>query len=197
MKQITVYILSIVLFCTLNAPAQFVSVPTKINTPYGSATIPTQVYMPRHYNYGNGVINRKYNYTIVLLNDSTIEVKTKINIDDPVNFLSWGKKDNKTIIRPPDTKEIYRIGADGRKVAGIPMDSCWAFLVDTGKIRTYSITSDIDVPSIAYIQKGENGTILDLTRESMEQMVGDNQRILALVKKNKLLKAIKEYNKGK
>lgn len=154
--------------------------------------------MPLRYNQGSTIANLKHNYMIVLLNDSTIEAKTKIDINSTVNSLSWGKKDNKTIIRPHDTKEIYRIDRTGKKITGIPMDSCcWAFLVDTGKIRTYSITSEIDAPMIAYIQMGEGGEIVSLTAENLSPMIADNEKALALVKKDKLLKAIKEYNKEK
>lgn len=197
MKHLTAYLLPIFLFGISGASAQFVSVPTKINTPYGTSTIQTQMYMPMKYHQGSSIINLKHTYTIVLLNDSTIEAKTKIDINSTVNSLSWGNGDNKTIIRPSDTKEIYRIGRNGKKITGIPMDSCcWAFLVDTGKIRTYSITSEIDAPMITYIQKGGSGEIVFLTAENMWPMVADHEKALALVKKDKLLKAIKEYNKG-
>jgi hypothetical protein len=174
-----------------NIFAQFITVPTKMSTPRGTITIPTQRYTPMYYNYQNG--NRKHDFTIVLLNDSVVQAKTKINIGDSIHTLEWGKKENKTIIRPSETKEIYRMD-DGKKITGIPADSCWLFLVDDGKIKTYSITSETDYPLIQYMQKNETGPIMLLTKENMLEMVKDNEKASKLAEKGKLLKAISVYN---
>jgi len=191
----TMYVLIIpaVLF-TLTASGQFVSVPTKVSTPRGNVTVPTQVYLPMYHNYSNRPTNKKHVFTIVLLNDSTLEAKAKINISDSVHSLKWGKKENERIIMPSDTKEIYRIADDGRKITGLPRDSCWIFLVEEGRIRKYSITSETDYPTVAFIQKEGIGSIVSLTKENLLGMVGDNERAVSLAKKGKLLKAIDLYN---
>jgi len=83
----------------------------------------------------------------------------------------------------------------GKRITGIPHDSCWFFPVDTGKIRTYSVVSDIDYPVIGYIQKGADKPILPLTKENLMPMVNENAR--KLTEKEKLLIAIQQYNHRK
>jgi len=57
--------------------AQFISVPTKISTPYGKITVDRQIYIPNAYgwNYNRSFTPRKHLFTIVLLNDDSIEAK--------------------------------------------------------------------------------------------------------------------------
>lgn len=196
-KQLFPVILSGCLFiCTLQSKGQFVTVPTKISTPYGKTTIYTQRYAPwMHTNYNYSLLKTKYKFSIVFLNDSVIETKTNINMDDSVHTLQWGKKDKKTIVRPKDTKEIFRIDNFGNRITGIPHDSCWLFAVDTGKIRTYSVNAEIYDPLIGYMVKGEDGPILNFTKENLLPMVVDNEKATRLAEKGKLLKAISLYNK--
>jgi hypothetical protein len=182
---------------TISSSAQF-SVPTKISTPYGSRTIWTPGYTKWHQNYGNqkgGIVSNPYNFTIVLLNDSSFEVKGKINLDSSVSSLKWGKKENAGIIKPFETKEIYRMAGE-KKIRGVPgADSCWLFLADSGKINTYSVTSELDYPTIAYIQNGNDGEIVPLNAGRLIDIVGiDDESILSLIRKEKLTKAIKKYN---
>jgi hypothetical protein len=151
-------------------------------------------YRPMHFHYNNAV-NGKHKFTIVLQNDSIVEAKSTINIEDTIHYLSWGKGENRIVIKPADTKEVYRLNRHGKKIIGIPMDSSWAFLSGTGRIRTYSITSDIETPIIGFIQKDEDGTIVPLTKENVEEFVKDNEKALALARKDKLIKAIMHYNK--
>jgi len=76
------------------------------------------------------------------------------------------------------------------------MDSCWAFLVGIGKIRTYSVTAEMDNPPIAYVQKGDFAPIVALTLENLEPMVADNAKSLEFARKGRLIKAVSVYNKG-
>jgi hypothetical protein len=187
-------------FCTLvfalfqNASAQWVNMPTTIRTPNGNVKINTPVYMPMYRNYYYQKPNRKHDYTIVYLNDSIQTVKAKINISDSVHCLQWGKKSSLATVKPSETKEIYRLDEIGEKLIGKPLDSCWIFLSDHGKINTYSITSEMEDPMIAYIQKGDTGAIVLLTEENLKEMVKDNEEALKLADKKKLLKAIEKYN---
>lgn len=196
-KHLVPCILFVTLFtCATKTFSQFVTVPTKISTPYGKVTTYTMRYAPwLHYNNNATFSNQKYKFYILFLNDSLVEAKARINIDDSINTLEWGKKEKKVVIKPTETKEIYRIDNFGKKISGIPHDSCWLFLVDTGRIRTYSVTSDIDFPLIGYIQKGKDEPILPLTKENLLPLVADNEKTKKLVEKEKLLKAINVYNK--
>jgi hypothetical protein len=191
LRKLIACILFSVLFA-ISSKAQF-STPTTIKTPYGNRTIWTPGPGMRFPNYNQGFVNRKHNFTIVLLNDSSFEVKAKINIEDSVNSIKWGKSEEQHTIVPSETKEIYRTGVNG-KIRGIPKDSCWLFLIKPAKISTYSISSEMDNPLINFIQKGDDGEILPLLAINVEDMVSDNEKALALAKKGKLLKAIQKYN---
>jgi hypothetical protein len=187
------------LFLFLNPiHSQYYSPPTRISTPRGNVTIPGHWNGSYHfYNWNNGKVSNKYDYTIVLLNDSLKEVYARINISDSVNTIEVGKKENKIVFKPKDTKEVYRFDPDGNKITGIPNDSCWVFLISIGKINTYSITSEMDKESTDFIQKGEKGILYSLTKENVLEMVKDNEEALDKAKKGKLLKAISIYNKVK
>ena len=193
-QKILCLIMPIVMLLCTSGYTQTFNMPVRHTTPYGSFTTNQRVGIPMYYN-NSTIANGKHLYTIVLVNDSTINKKVKIDVSDTVHQLHWKENADKKVIVPRDTKEIFRIDATtGRKISGIPMDSCWAFLVDTKKIRTYSITSEILDPLIAYIQKDEYSPILPLTKDNLELMVSDNEKALALAKKGKLLRALRKYN---
>lgn len=189
-------VLFCLLFFFLNAVhGQFYSPPTQISTPRGNVTIPGHWNGGYHfYSWNRGKVNNKYYYTVVLLNDSSIDIYTRINISDSVNTVEYGKKQNKIVFTPKETKELYRYDKVGNKITGIPNDSCWLFLISAGKINTYSITSEVDNESTDFIQKGENGNFYTLTKEHLLDMVKDNEEALEKAKKGKLLKAISIYN---
>ena len=195
-RQLTTAILTILFsLASQVTSAQFMSVPTTFSTPGGNITTYQNVYMPYHY-YGSQVVSRKHLFTVVLLNDTTFQQEAFINVNKKVNELKWKTRGSKMVVLPSETKEIFRIDANGGKIiSGKAMDSCWIFLTDTGKIKTYSITSETDVPLIAYIQKGESGKILPLTADNLEPLVSENEKARALVMRGKLLKALKVYNK--
>ena len=186
---------TIVILFYKSGHTQTFNVPVRNTTPHGSFTTYQRVGIPMYYN-NNTIVNRKHLFTIVFLNDSTIQKKVKIDISDSVHQLRWKEDGEKIVITPKSTKEIFRTDESGRKISGVPMDSCWAFLVGTKKIRTYSITSEIHDPLIAYIQKDEYAPIVPLTKDNIEPMVKDNEKALALVKKGKLLKALRKYNQN-
>jgi hypothetical protein len=190
-KKLLFLILFFSIAC-LTAIGQFTKVPTKISTPRGTVTVQTLQYTP-HYYYGNtGTVKQKYGLSIVLLNDSVISEKATLDISVMPNTLEYGKKDGKTIIRPSETKEVYRM-ENGVKITGIAADSCWLFLVGDNKIKTYSIIPEKEYPKIDHIQKGE-GQILPLTKENLVAIVADNEKALKLAEKGKLLKALETYN---
>jgi hypothetical protein len=194
MKNVFLILFVIVIIYPVKNFAQFTTVPTKMNTPYGKITVPTQVHAPwMRYNNFSGYVNRKHHFFIVLLNDSIIKAKGVIHIEDSIHYLEWGKMNDKWMIKPSETKQVYRLDG-GRRITGMPHDSYWLFPIDTGSIRTYSVLPELDQPLIAYIQKDTSGPLLPFTKENVISLVGDNKKALKLVEKEKLLKAIQEYN---
>lgn len=172
--------------------------PSQIKTPYGNATIPGYHISGASYFFLNnkGPVNGKYDYTIVLLNDSTITKKTRLKIDFKKNHssITWNQGKDKKIITPKETKEIYRMVLGQTKLTGIAIDSTWIFLIDKGRIQTYSVTSDFREPTIAYFQYTATGDIQALTKENLLPFVADDNALVKLVNKNKLLEVIKKYN---
>jgi len=197
-KSIVLFVVS--LFFIHSLQAQF-SPPTRISTPYGSATIPGQ-YHASNFSFGNGEpINSKHKFFIVLLDDSTIVKKTRITIDFNASksHIEWkeGKSGNKSthIIHPNETKKIYRLTGFGDTIAGIPLDSIWVFPSKKGKINLFSVTSEMHKPTIGYFQFTDQGEILQITKENLGRYIKDDPEIEKLMEKKKLLKAIKVYNK--
>lgn len=193
-KRISIILFAVVIICPVKNFAQSINVPRKINTPFGPRTIPNQINAPwMKYNNFNGDVSQKHNFYIVLLNDSTIKVKGVIHIQDFIHHLEYGKLNDKWMVRPFETKQVYRLDGE-RRITGIPHESHWLFLIDTGSIKTYSILSEVNNPLIAYIQKDTSEPLLPFTIENVILLVEDNKRALTLAKKEKLLKAIREYN---
>lgn len=172
---------------------------TRINTPYGPQTIP---YHRSHINpwmvYKEKDISAfKHDFIIELKNGDVLEANAKIHYRDSISFLEWKSDGKKKILNPNETKSIYHSNYTQKIFKGIPLEHVWVFIVDSAKINTYTITSDyIKSTSITHINKGIDGDIVRLTKENLENMVVDSPKALELVKKNKLVKALKEYNKG-
>ncbi|WP_293955760.1 hypothetical protein [Sphingobacterium sp. UBA7855] len=181
------------------ALAQF-SPPTTIRTPSGNVTLPG-VYTPRFYSFNSEPISSRYKFYIVLKNDSTVVAKTKIKLRTTTapSEISWREKGKKHTVTPEQTKEIYRIDYWNKKIKGIPQDSCWLFLVDTvsheQRIRRYSMTADINQPTISHFKMEKAKEILPLKKETLEPYVEGNEKAKKLLSKNKLLKAIEELNR--
>ena len=188
-----VFFVFILLNLFQNASAQRIPMPTTISTPRGNVTIYTPSHIPMYNNFNYKDSNRRHEFTIVFLNDSTMTVKAVIDLSDSVHCIEWGKKENQIIIKPSETKEIYRM-VRGEKISGKAMDSCWIFSAGFGKINTYSVTSETDYPLIAYVQKGVDKPILPLTEANVREMVKDNGKALKLADRKKLLKAVEKYN---
>lgn len=172
---------------------------TRINTPYGPQTIP---YHRPHINpwmvYKEKDISAfKHDFIIELKNGDVLEANAKIHYRDSISFLEWKSDGKKKILNPNETKSIYHSNYTQKIFKGIPLEHVWVFIVDSAKINTYTITSDyIKSTSITHINKGIDGDIVRLTKENLENMVVDSPKALELVKKNKLVKALKEYNKS-
>lgn len=186
----------LVLASHICAFAQYVPMNTRINTPYGPATIKTYQYVPnnQNYNYNYGTLNLRQNFSITLKNDSIIDAKAKI-VYDQINWVKGRNNGVKFAVKPSETKEINVINLAGRPMKGIPTDSCWLFLTTPGKINLYSqkpVENDL-APSALQLEDGE---IMVLNKANLLAMVSGNSnpKIDKLIDKGRLQEAIYEFN---
>ena len=162
---------------------QFMPVTTTIKTPQGNVPITTYRYMPMHHYHGPGNPSAKYDFRIVLRNDSTFTDRTRINISEGADHtLTIKHKGKAQEIFPNDTKNISRLSANGRYLTGIAADSCWLFKAVTGKINGYSALAEEGIMYVIAIQEGEGGRILPMTKENLMPMVITNQKAVLLVR---------------
>lgn len=183
--------------------SQFRYVPGKINTPYGVIKTTNMEYSPRFYFSRKkdtlvswGIFSSgKYDFTLILSNnDSTTVKNAKIDIVDSIFVIKWKKGGEKKMIKPSETKAVFRY-ADGVKRQGFATDSCWFFLIDSGRICTYSFFSEVINPDLAYFKKGYEGEMMPITISNLTNAMLDNKKALSHLKKNAILKAISVYNK--
>lgn len=173
-----------------SAPMQ---VRSTISTPYGN--VPYTYYVPGiPMHYGNPQISYKHPFTIVLKNDSVISDNVRINITEKQHTIEVKVNRVKATYKPEHTKEIYRILPDGRKLAGIPADTCWLFKANSGKINSYSFIAEEDMYHVIAIQKGE-GPIVKLDQKNLTDMVNKDPKVLKLIERKKFAKAITLSNK--
>lgn len=175
--------------------AQYVPVPSTIRTPYGNVNTTTYQYMPMYHGYGTGSMSLKHEFKIMLKNDSLITVNSRIDIQDSVHFIKYKVKGTQHVIKPEDTKEIYRYSS-GKKIMGIPTDSCWLFKADEGKINSYSYVAEEGLAYVVAIQDGDVGEIVPLTKDNLMYIIGDvDDKLMRLIEKHKFNKAIELFNK--
>jgi len=135
-------VLFVLLFCgtVVSTQAQYsppMPVRSTISTPYGN--VPYTYYIPGvPMHYGNTQISYKHPFTIILKNDSVVSDNVRINISEKQHSIKVKINKAEASYKPEHTKEIYRILPDGRKLTGIPADSCWLFKANAGKINSYS-----------------------------------------------------------
>jgi hypothetical protein len=175
--------------------SQMMPMTNTINTPRGPVQYTTWRPMPMMYYGGTVSPSVKYPFTIVFSSDSSVQVKAKINVSEKNHFIKTKINKQKVVIKPRDTKEIYRIDETGLKIAGMPTDSCWLFLAVKGKINGYSYLAEKGSSSLIAIQKGEGAPILPLNKINLEEMVAENPEALKFAQKKKLEKAITTFNK--
>ena len=188
----------ILLLVTLYCQAQFTTITVRNYSPNAYGNSATTYYQYKPPAFGNkkfktNEANKQHTFTIILQNDSFLTTKTTLNLDNFVHTLTYGKKESKIIIRPIETKAIYRLDKNGEEIMGMPHDSCWLFLAIKGKINAYSVTTEFDDPMIAYVQKGD-GPLLAITAEILAELMADNEKALTILSRNNIDKAIRVYN---
>lgn len=168
-------------------------VRSTISTPYGN--VPYTYYIPGvPMHYGNAQISYKHPFTIILKNDSVITDNVRINISEKQHNIEVKVHRVKATYKPGHTKEIYRTLPDGRKLTGIPADSCWLFKTNAGKINSYSFIAEENMYHVIAIQKGD-GPIVKLDKKNLTDMVSKDPKVLKLIERNKFAKAITLSNK--
>ena len=178
--------------------AQTFYVPQTIRTPQGNVTIQTPVYrpMPMYGNYGQ--VNPKFEFTVVLKNDSTFTFKSRVEAKDKKMYVLQKKKRVKRKIFPSETKEIYAYNASYGRLKGIVTDSCWYFKAHSGAINSYTVLPTIDKNSAIAMQQGEDGTIIPINKKNLEAITGtDDPKIVKWLSQYKYAKVIAYYNEQK
>ena len=171
----------------------FTPITTQIRTPYGN--VPHTYYVPSVYRYYNlGGISQKYEFTVVLTNEEELTFKAAIKLSDSIHSLTYKKRGAKRVITPQETREVFRLTSDGKKITGIPTDSCWLFKVVEGRINGYSYLASESAEYLSAFQVGD-GEILSLTKENLLPIVKDDPKRVKWVEKGRLGKAIVHYNK--
>ena len=175
--------------------AQTFYVPQTIRTPQGNVTIQTPVYrpMPMYGNYGQ--VNPKFEFTVVLKNDSTFTFKSRVEAKDKKMYVLQKKKRVKRKIFPSETKEVIAYSSNYGRIKGIPADSCWYFKAHSGAINSYTILPMNNRNDAIVIQLGDTGSIIPLTKTNLIAITGsDDPKIAKWLSKNKLAEIITYYN---
>jgi hypothetical protein len=105
-----------------------------------------------------------YDFTVVLINDSIIKDKGRINIYDSVHSITFKEKGKKETYKPSDTKELFRITPDGMKISGVPNDSCWLFKTEIGKVNLFSCIAEPNTEMITAMQVGNEAPVEKLDK---------------------------------
>jgi len=193
-RNIASHLFALLVIQSVNA--QFAPSSMRISTPYGPRTIPTYQHSPMMlYRGGAGNPSIKYKFTVVLINDSIVKDKGRINIYDSVHSITFKDHGEKKTYKPSDTRELFRLTPEGMKLSGIPSDTCWLFKTETGKINLYSCIAEPGTDMVTAMQTGEDAGIESLDKEKVMELVKQYPRLLKMAEKGKLVKALRGYNK--
>ena len=192
-------ILAFLLFISAIIPCcfgQYSSIPNtySANTTHGN--IQHTYYTPAPSTpTGYVKLSKKYDFTVTLTNGSVSYMRGKIDVFVSTHSLVIKSGTSKRIIRPQDTKAIHRYSlVDGHKIAGVPTDSCWLFMVEDGRIKMYAKLPFEGAKAVVAIQRGENGTIVPLSRKNLIAITGEDQRLMPFIQNKEYVKAIWNYN---
>lgn len=200
-RRFVAVVLVLVGSCELFAQGMFIPTTTRINTPYGPMNMPSHqfVHTPWMYSGGTaGPYSSAYEFNVVMKNDSTFKVKTKIQWMDSVDYIEVKKGKEKIKIKVTDTRQIWRRGLQtGRQIIGVATDTCWLFPTVRGAINCYSFLAEPDqINYTTAIQYGDDGKIIPLTKDNLLEITGtSDKKIMKQVKKKNLPAAVKIFNK--
>ena len=187
----------ICLLVIFSASGQGFYSPQTFSTPYGNVTTYQYHHLPNTYYRGNnGPVSGKTHYRIVFKNDSILNVYGKINIKDSVQSITYKLNKQKYKVKPSETKElVFKSYMDEVERSGIPTDSCWLFRSASGKINSYSYLPYEGTMFIIAIQKGTSGPIVNLSKETLLEMIADNPKAIKKAENDNFYDAIRVYNK--
>lgn len=122
-------VVSLFVLAFLNGHAQFVPVPQTFNTPMGPIHTTHYMYMP--HNYGSGSYSPKFKFTVILNNDSTFTFKSQMMAEKKKMYVEYKDKKTKKKVKlfPSDTKSLSGFNALSISMTGMPVDSCWLFVL--------------------------------------------------------------------
>lgn len=194
------------LVVSVTAHAQYIPMTTHTTyrTPTGNVSVPFTTMTPMPGSTGSTRIGKEPRICDVTIRlkpdsvrttDSTFTVKININAWR-ARFLKIREDGSRATIRPNQTKSLTITNENGRTIVGTPTDSCWLFKCFYGKINGYSFYPDEEKKNTVAIQKGYGTPILPLTHANVATMLAacDDRKVISLLKKGRLLKAIERYN---
>lgn len=190
--------LYLVLCATTLGPSALAQIPIQvqrtIRTPYGDRTLTTYETMREPFYYRK---EGKYEFTIILKNDSAIIAKTTIDHSERKHSVAVRDADHKKMkIYPTDTKGLIRIDETGNELYGVPTDSCWLFQSASGRINSFSFLAETGMESVIAVQEGDDGRIVPLTKTNLLKIVGnDDPKLVKMIENGRLIKVIKLFNK--
>jgi hypothetical protein len=176
------------------AMAQFISVPYTMSTAGGNIPMHQNVYM--NMGHGGGKANPKFDFEVTLKNDSVVKLRSRILPEEKRLYMEHKEGKVKKKIFPQDTKScLARLSSTFGLKFGIPADSCWLFKINVAAINCYSSIPSPDLNDTVAIQKGDDGKIVTLNKENLEEMVSPgDEKLDKLIDKGKFAKAIEYYN---
>ena len=144
--------------------------------------------------FNNNSINttKKYNFTVILLNGNTVDVKSQIFLNEDNHYILNGLDK----IYPKNTEQIIA-HFDDYDFIGVPNDFCWLFRTndDNDPVYTYSILPKNSSKSVLFIKSRTINTApVFLSQENVIDVIKNDKIALEYALKNRLIYAIKQYN---
>jgi hypothetical protein len=170
-----------------------------IKTPYGD--VPHTIYVPdvqqHRMNDVKPKVKTRYELEITFKDESVVKTLGNFNIRDSVHNLTIKQNRAKEKLMPVDTRQLIATTETGRRIAGIPADSCWLFIVEKGRINSYAYLP-MELPEmIVAIRSGDEGPIVPLNKENLLAIVGNDAKLRRLVEIGNYRKAIQLYNSSR
>jgi hypothetical protein len=148
-------------------------------------------------------------YRLKMLDSSLLFIRSKIYSDDNVHNdhiilenKKLSKSDSNRIrkIFPRETLNIvYHDTKNGTIMTGIPADSCWLFLAETGRLKLYTCYTPadiLDVESINAFQVDE-GPIQKWDLDKLKEVIAGNEKALKAFDQKRYVRAVRRFNNAK
>jgi len=138
---------------------------------------------------------RERNYfNVALLNETIVKSYTRIDTRSMPHSVTIALGGELRHLTPSQTHLVSLLKDDGSEAIGIPADTCWLFKMAEGALNIYTYLPYPDWSMVVALQKGNDGSIVRITAETLKDMIADNPRALQLFNLNKWRLAIEAYN---